>query len=125
MRSGKFDPMEIIRFGIVGGAATAVHYAIYLVLVRRLGPSVSYTIGYIISFCINFYLSNRFTFRTNPSLRKGLGFALSHLVNYILHISLLALFLHCGLSGKIAPLAVFAVVIPVNFILVRLSLKKL
>ncbi len=125
MGSGKFDPMEIIRFGIVGSAATAVHYAIYLVLVRRLGPSVSYTIGYAISFCINFYLSNRFTFRTDPSLRKGLGFALSHLVNYILHISLLALFLHCGMNGKIAPLAVFAVVIPVNFILVRISLKKL
>lgn len=118
---------EIVRFGIVGALATALHYGIYLGLVwlwPMINPSVPYSIGYIISFVANFFASNYFTFRTKPSAKKGVGFALSHVVNYLLHIGLLNLFLWLGVSETLAPIPVFCIAVPVNFLLVRLVLKR-
>lgn len=125
MKVDKERLMEVIRFGIVGCIATAIHYTIYLCVMGFMHATIAYSIGYIISFCANFLLSNYFTFHTKPTLKKGIGFALSHIINYLLHIGILNGLLYLGISKVIAPLFVFAIVIPVNFILVRLSLKKL
>lgn len=114
---------EPVRFAIVGCVATAVHYAIYLALCIVIVPWLAYTIGYALSFALNFYLSNVFTFRTRPSVRGGIGFGASHLVNYCLQIVLLETFLSIGMDERIVPLAVFAIAIPVNFLLVRTALR--
>ena len=118
---------EIIRFGIVGVLATALHYGIYLGL-RWMWPSinvsVAYSIGYLVSFVGNFLASNYFTFRTEPTTEKGIGFALSHGVNYLLHMLFLNFFLWLGLSDEWAPVPVFCIVIPINFLLVRFVLKR-
>ncbi|WP_455498650.1 GtrA family protein [Coprobacter sp.] len=119
---GKYK--EFIRFSIVGILATMIHYGIYLFLYKIIVTEVAYTIAYFISFLLNFYLSNVFTFKTKPSFRKGVGFGLSHGVNYLLHISLLTLFLYIGIPEAIAPIPVFLIVIPVNFLLVRFVLKS-
>ena len=99
---------EFVRFILVGILATATHYGI----------------GYVISFILNFYLSNIFTFNTKPTVRKGIGFGISHFVNYLLHIGLLSLFIWIGVPERWAPLPVFALVVPVNFLLVRFVLKS-
>ena len=118
---------EIIRFGIVGVLATALHYGIYLGL-RWMWPfmnvSVAYSIGYLVSFVGNFLASNYFTFRTKPTTEKGIGFALSHGVNYLLHMLFLNFFLWLGLSDEWAPVPIFCIVIPINFLLVRFVLKR-
>lgn len=119
--------LEILRFGIVGALATLVHYGIYLALLwlwPSMNASVAYTVGYVISFVGNFLASNYFTFRTKPTVIKGIGFALSHGLNYLLHILFLNLFLWLGLSATLAPIPVFCIVIPINFILVRCVLKS-
>lgn len=115
---------EIIRFGIVGIIATALHYGIYLALNLVISANVSYTIGYLVSFVCNFILSNWFTFKTKPTLKKGVGFGLSHVVNYLLHMFFLNLFIHLGVPESYAPIPVFLIVIPINFILVRTVLKS-
>ena len=115
---------EPARFIIVGCIATAVHYGIYLILCVVLVPWLAYSIGFALSFALNFYLSNVFTFRTHPTVKGGLGFIVSHVINYIMHIVLLQLFLSMGIAENIAPLPVFAIVIPVNFLLVRTALKR-
>ena len=118
---------QFIRFAIVGALATAIHYGIYLLIVwandigedETLYTNIAYSIGYVVAWCANFYLSAHFTFQSNTSLKRGIGFALSHGVNYVLHIIFLNLFLWIGLSETIAPIPVFCIVIPINFILVR------
>lgn len=110
---------EAVRFVIVGTVATAVHYAIYYALLPVLNESIAYTIGYLLSFLLNFYLTARFTFRTSPSWGKLFGMGGAHLVNYLIHITLLNLFLWLGVRNDLAPLPVFAIAIPVNFFLVR------
>jgi len=110
---------ELVRFGLVGTLSTVLHYAIYWLLQHWVEVNIAYSVGYFLSFLANYLLSARFTFHARVSTRSGVGFSGAHLVNYALHIVLLNLFLWLGFSNEVAPLGVFAVAIPVNFILVR------
>ena len=114
---------EIIRFGMVGTTAAAIHYGTYWLLQRYIDVNVAYTVGYIVSFIVNYILSARFTFREKTSTRNGLGFIGAHLTNYFMHIVLFNFFLWVGLSRALAPLAVLAIAVPVNFLMVRFAFK--
>ena len=114
---------EIIRFGIVGTTAAAIHYAIYWVLQHWINVNVAYTLGYVLSFIVNYYLSAHFTFKEKTSAKNGLGFGGAHLTNYVLHIVLFNFFLWIGLSRAVAPIAVLAIAVPTNFVLVRFVFK--
>lgn len=114
---------EFIRFGVVGVVATGLHYGIYYLLQAFINVNVAYTAGYVISFIVNFYLTSYFTFGTAPSWKKLAGMGGAHLVNFLLHIVLLNVFIYFGLSKTWAPIPVFAIAIPVNFILVRFVFK--
>ena len=114
---------EFVRFGLVGGFCTALHYGLYWVMQMAINVNIAYTLGYVISFVANFYLTSYFTFGSAPSWKKLFGMAGAHGVNYLLHMVLLNLFLWIGLSNELAPLPVFAIAIPVNFILVRFVFK--
>ena len=116
---------EVIRFCVVGGFATVVHYGIYLLLQVWMWAWLAYTMGYALSFLMNYVLTNYFTFKTKPTVQNGVGFVISHAVNYGLHIGLLELFLWIGLSNLWAPIPVYCIVIPVNFLLVRFVFKNL
>ena len=115
---------EFVRFVIVGVIATAIHYGVYYLLEQVINVNVAYTIGYVVAWFVNLYLTSRFTFKRKLSFKKGVGFAFSHLVNYLLHMLFLNIFLAIGLSAEIAPLFVFVVVIPINFLLVRFVFKS-
>lgn len=128
---------QLLRFAIVGVFATAIHYGIYLLLLHIFTTNedlnqsgvasketLFYSIGYIISFVCNFALTCLFTFRKKPSAKRGVGFGLAHLVNYGLHVVLLNLFLWIGIPNKLAPIPVFCIAVPVNFLLVRFVFSR-
>ena len=115
---------EVVRFGIVGVLATLLQYAIYTVLLLWCSPSLSMTVGYILCFIFNFIASTRFTFKVETNARHGAGFALSHVVNYLLQMATLNFFLWIGVSKTLAPIPMFCICVPVNFVLVRFFLKK-
>ena len=127
---------EFVRFAIVGTLATCIHYGIYLAGLCLLGidwrsvkndtiwqTNLVYTIGYVISWCCNLWLTAHFTFKESVNIKRGFGFAISHAIIYGLHISFLNLFLWTGISEQWAPIPVFCCVIPINFILVRTVFK--
>ena len=115
--------LEFIRFALVGILATALHYGLYYLLQTLINVNIAYATGYLLSFIVNFYLTAYFTFGTRPSWKKAVGFSGAHLVNFLIHILLLNLFLWAGISQTWAPLPVFAIAIPVNFILIRFVFK--
>jgi putative flippase GtrA len=121
LRSETFG--EMVRFAIVGTTAAAIHYAIYWVLQHWINVNVAYTIGYVLSFLVNYYLSAHFTFREHTSARNGVGFGGAHLMNYLLHMVLFNFFLWIGLSRELAPIAVLAIAVPANFLMVRFVFK--
>lgn len=120
---GKETRGEMMRFVAVGALATLIHYGIYLVLLGRMADGVAYTVGYVISFVFNYLLSSRYTFRSQTSVRNGVGFCAAHAVNYLLHISLFHLWMWVGVPEWLVPIPVYAIAIPVNFLLVRLVFR--
>lgn len=123
--TGSSRKSEILRFGIVGGIATLIQYVIYVVFVAAVGvPAVpSALISYAISFMFNFVLSSLFTFHTKPTAKKGVGFALSHLINMGLQTGFVAIFK--GIVGAdLALLPAMVICIPVNYLMVRFALTS-
>ena len=115
---------EILRFGIVGAIAALLQYGVYLAMLIITSPGVANTIGYIISFIFNFIASTHYTFKVKANAKLGLGFALSHVVNYLLQTLTLLLFIYIGVPKAYAPIPMFCICVPVNFILVRYFLTK-
>lgn len=115
---------EIVRFGIVGAMATLIQYGVYWVLLHWLEPTVAMTVGYGLSFAFNFVASTRYTFRVEASARRGAGFAFSHAVNYVLQMLMLNLFILLGVDRRLAPVPMFCICVPVNFVLVRFFLTR-
>ena len=116
---------EIFRFAVVGTISTAMNYVIYWILQHWINVNVAYTIGYVLSFLVNYWLTAHWTFKEKASAKNGIGFSGAHLFNYCLHIALLNFFLWLGLSKELAPLGVYAIAVPTNFVLVRYVFRKL
>ena len=147
---------EFARFFVVGVGATLLHMAVYMLLnwvfnlsdKDALGITITYAVGYAVSFVANYIVSLRWTFRTEGSVSKGLGFAFSHLVNAGMHLGLLNLFRSVGAGDALSmlliwltpwlvelvpmlgrpesllPLPVYVIVVPLNFLMVRFFLKR-
>lgn len=110
---------QVIRFGIVGAVATLIQYLSYLLLIKWMFPEAANTLAYIVSFAFNFVASTRYTFKVKANAQRGIGFAFSHLVNYLLQTVTLWAVLHLGVSEEWAPVPMFCICVPVNFLLVR------
>lgn len=114
---------EIVRFSVVGVLVTAIHYVVYWLLQLVVNVNIAWTAGYIAGFVVNYYLSAYYIFREKTSVENGAGFGGAHLVNYFLQMVLLNFFIWLGFSAEMAPIGVYAVSIPVNFLLVRFVFK--
>lgn len=72
---------QFARFFVVGIAATLIHWGTYIVLNRlfgleegdKLALTITYSIGYAVSFIGNYILSLKWTFRTSGNVKKGAG----------------------------------------------------
>ena len=121
---------EFLRFCCVGVLATCIHYGIYLLLIKviesdgKLWINIAYLIGFIVSWLCNLWMTAKITFRTHVSVKRSIGFAITHAINYLLHLLFLNIFLALGVTEQIAPIPVYCCVIPINFILVRTVFKS-
>ena len=123
MKVTKNSLYEVIRFGVVGVLATMLHYGIYWLLRLWINYNVAYTIGYALSFVCNFLLTSCFTFKSHVTVKRGIGFSGAHLFNYLFQMVLLNMFVYVGVRQDIAPILVYAISIPINFLLVRFVFK--
>lgn len=76
-----------------------------------------------VSIVCNFLLSSYFTFRVRPSARRAVRFLTAHLINLVNELVLLEIWLWAGVPKLYAPLCVFLVAFPVNFLMVRFALR--
>ncbi len=125
MSIGKEKRKEILRFAITGTLVTAILYGVYLplTLIMTDQPGKAYSIGFAVSFVSNFLLSNYYTFKTKPTVEKAVLFCVVQLINYMLQIVCFQFFIFIGVSKIWAPVPVWIFIFPVNFILMRISLK--
>ena len=114
---------QFLRFCINGVVAAAIHYGVYYLLQLWTDVNIAYTTGYLVSFVINFFATNYFTFHTTPTWKNFIGFATSHIVNYVLHIVLFNIFLKMGIHRLVAPPLVMIVAMLVQFTILRFVFK--
>ena len=115
---------QALRFGVAGVMAVAIHYGVYIVLRQWTTDTIAYAVGYGVSFVCNFLLTCVFTFHKRANIYRGIGFCIAHGINFCLQIGLFKLFLWLGVEADIAPMPVFCIAVPVNFLLVRYVFKK-
>ena len=115
---------QVFRFCIVGVIATGLHYGLYLGLRKLIPLTAAYILGYGFSFIANYFLTSRFTFKKKTNVQTGAGFLFAHLFNLALQTCLLNLFVHMGVGTSLAPIPVFAIAIPVNFLFVRFVFRR-
>ena len=115
---------QFVRFCANGVLAVAIQYGVYLLLVQWINPFAANTVGYAVSFCVNFIITSYWTFRSRPSWRKLAGFGGSHIVNYVCQQAFLALFPWAGIAKEYAAIMAMGSAVPVNFMILRVIYKK-
>ena len=115
---------QFVRFCANGVLAVAIQYGVYLLLVQWINPFAANTVGYAVSFCVNFIITSYWTFRSRPSWRKLAGFGGSHIVNYVCQQAFLALFLWAGIAKEYAAIMAMGSAVPVNFMILRVIYNK-
>lgn len=73
---------QLVRFGLVGVANTAVYFALYRLLLLALPYLAAHLIAYAISVVFSFFMSCWFTYRVRPTWRRFVLFPLSVAVNF-------------------------------------------
>ncbi len=116
---------EILHFCITGATATVILYGIYyLLLYCGFSVDFSFTAGFVASLVCNFILTNHYTFHTRIDFNNGWRFLFCQGINFLLQYILLKFFIFLGISEKIALIPVWAVILPVNFRLLRTLLRS-
>lgn len=120
----KYINKEFIRFVLFGGVNTLLGYLIYVILLIFLNYKVSFTITYVSSIFISYYLNSKFVFYRKASLKKGLLYPSVYLIQYLTCMLLLHIFVEIlNLSKFIAPILAVLLTVPVTFFLSRSIIK--
>lgn len=103
----------------MGVIATAVNYVIYLLGICFLSPAVAMLIACVVATIVNYFMTTGFTFKVERNRRNALGFVATNLINMGLNEAFLYLFIWIGVNEKVAPVPMYAICVPVNYLLVR------
>lgn len=119
------ETRQFIRFCIVGGTCALIDAAVFY-FVRLFAPyQVALVSGYIISLCVNYFLTIYWTFKTSPSTHNFIGIIGAHMFNlFVVRMGLMWLFVEVfGWDDSIAyiPMAVISAV--TNFLVIRAVVK--
>ena len=66
---------ELVRFALVGGLATLLHWLIYWGMLPWCNAYVAYSAAYMLSFLFNFLATSYVTFRSRPTWTRLWGMA--------------------------------------------------
>lgn len=105
--------VQFVKFALVGGFATMLHYAILVVLVEglRWPPVAATSVGFVVSALGNYLLNRRFTFRSRRRhVEAALRFVIVAVVGFCVNASVVwlafnAVGLHYLVAQVVATLA--------------------
>ncbi len=115
---------EIFRFGITGVVSTLATYLFYYIFLYWFNPTISFTIAYLIAMAVNYIMTTNYTFKVKANKKNAAGFVVSNVINYLLCTLFLNFFIWIGVSEKLAPIPMYVICIPINFMIVRFVMKK-
>lgn len=107
------------RFTAVGGVATAMQYALLVLLVRGFGlaPTLASSIGFVLSAVVNYLLNYRFTFHSDrPHAPAAAKFTLLAGTGLLINAAIMHVMIKAGVHYLIAQVCATGVVLFWNFI---------
>jgi putative flippase GtrA len=110
---------QLVKFVIVGGTGTALHYLVLIALValQHMKPGYAAGVGAVMGAIANYWLNRRFTFDTQRPHRETLPlFALMALVGALLNGFLVAKLSSAGVYFLLAQAIATVVILIINFI---------
>ena len=116
---GRTHLYRFIKYLAVGGIATAIQYAILVLLVRGLGmaPTAASSIGFVLSAGVNYLLNYRFTFQSDrPHGPATAKFAVLAAMGLLINAAVMRLMTGAGAQYLIAQVCATAVVLLWGFI---------
>lgn len=115
---------QFLRFCVNGGVSAGIHYGVYVLAMQFIQIDIAYSIGYVVSFIYNYFMTCYWTFHARPTWMRLLGFSGSHVVNYLIHVVLFHLLTVWGVHRLLAPVLVLMVAVPTNFLILRYVYRK-
>ena len=116
--------VQFMRYSVNGGFSAGIHYGVYVLAMQFIQIDIAYSIGYIVSFFYNYFMTCYWTFRARPTWMRLLCFSGSHVVNYLIHVALFHLLTVWGVHRLVAPVLVLMVAVPTNFLILRYVYRK-
>ncbi len=110
---------RFLRYLVVGGIATAIQYAILILLVRGLGmaPTPASSIGFVLSAGVNYLLNYSFTFQSSrPHGPAAAKFAVLAGAGLLINAVIMHLMTGAGVQYLIAQVCATSVVLCFGFI---------
>ena len=117
--------MRFVRFLLVGGANTAVSYAIYLLLLLVVDYRIAYTGAFVAGLVGGYLMHARFVFDARPGVRSATAYLAIYAAMYL--VSLLVLYVaveRLGVPKPLGMLAALAFTVPASFLLMRLGFRS-
>jgi len=109
---------EFCRFLFWGGVNTLSGYLIYAFLLRFLPYLLCYTVAFVISVFVSYFLNSKFVFNQELRLSKAIKYPLVYLAQYLIGtISLYLLVQILRVNKLLAPVFVVVLTIPVTYYL--------
>lgn len=111
--------LQLVKFALVGGTGTALHYLVLITLValQHMQPGYAAGCGAVVGAIANYLLNRRFTFDSRRPHRETLPrFALMALVGALLNGFLVAKLAGAGLHFLLAQALATIVILIINFI---------
>ena len=110
---------RIIGFIFAGGVATLFNYGTFLSLLQVLGsPLLASALGCCAGIGISFLINRLFVFRASKRA-SFFRYSLSYMLALLFQLALLLLFISLGLSPQAGNAVAIAIVVVLNFFLVR------
>lgn len=111
---------EVVRFGIVGVANTAVYYGVYRLFLMLISYLPAHLIAWAVSVVFSYLMSCYFTYKVRPSWRTFFAFPSTTLVNLAFTTFGTVLLVEAfGVSKLIAPIICGILAIPFTFTLAK------
>ena len=111
--------LQFIKFAVVGGAGTGVHYVVFLTLVMLLDvtPGIAAFVGAAFGAVVVYLLNRRYTFTTQRSHGDTLPrFAALSILGAVLNGAIVGWLSKLGLNPLLAQIAATILVLFINFV---------
>jgi putative flippase GtrA len=118
-RNGRTHLSRFVRFSLVGGVATAIQYALLILLVRgfRMAPTPASSIGFVLSAVANYLLNYRFTFQSDrPHGPAAAKFGVLAGAGLLINAAIMHVMIGAGVQYLIAQICATGVVLFWNFL---------